>query len=184
MSKVTSKDLRNIVKTEYPYKGKILDLRVDSVQFPSGSVKIREVVEHKSAVAILPVNSEEKICLVSQYRHAIDQDIFEIPAGLADAGEDPSETALRELREEIGYTASSITKISAFFSSPGYSTEKIILYYAHDLSASKLPEDDDEYITVHWFTCHEIEDMISSGEIEDGKTIMAYYWYKSEKSKK
>ena len=127
MSKVTSKDLRNIVKTEYPYKGKILDLRVDSVQFPSGSVKIREVVEHKSAVAILPVNSEEKICLVSQYRHAIDQDIFEIPAGLADAGEDPSETALRELREEIGYTASSITKISAFFSSPGYSTEKIIL---------------------------------------------------------
>ena len=132
----------------------------------------------------LDLGCPEKICLVSQYRHAIDQDIFEIPAGLADAGEDPSETALRELREEIGYTASSITKISAFFSSPGYSTEKIILYYAHNLSASKLPEDDDEYITVHWFTCHEIEDMISSGEIEDGKTIMAYYWYKSEKSKK
>ena len=120
MSKVTSKDLRNIVKSEYPYKGKILDLRVDSVKFPSGSVKIREVVEHKSAVAILPVNSEGKICLVAQYRHAVDRDIFEIPAGLTETGEDPSEAALRELREEIGYTASSITKISGFFSSPGY----------------------------------------------------------------
>ena len=183
MAEVTSKELRNIVKSEYPYKGKILDLRVDSVKFPSGSVKIREVVEHKSAVAILPVSSDGKICLISQYRHAVDLDIYEIPAGLAEEGEESKETALRELREEIGYTASSIVKIADFISSPGYSTEKITLFYAHDLSESKLPEDDDEYITAHWLTCDEVEKMISDGTINDGKTIMAYYWYKSEKSK-
>ena len=74
-------------------------------------------------------------------------------------------------------------KIADFFSSPGYSTEKITLFYAHDLSESKLPEDDDEYITAHWLTCDEVEKMISDGTINDGKTIMAYYWYKSEKSK-
>ncbi|MDO5563216.1 MAG: NUDIX hydrolase [Synergistaceae bacterium] len=169
--------LRNIVKTEYPYKGHILDLRVDHVKFPSGSLKVREVVEHRSAVALLAVNEAGKICLVSQYRHAIDADILEIPAGLVEAGEDPDRTAVRELQEETGFKPSKLIRVMDFYSTPGFSTEAIILYYASNLSVSKLPEDDDEFIDVFWFTPAEIAKKISDGKIKDSKTLLAYYWY-------
>lgn len=170
--------LRNIISQEYPYRnGRVLNLRIDHVKFPSGSVKAREVVEHKSAVTVLAVDADGKICLVSQYRHAVDLDIYEIPAGIIEQGEDPEAAAVRELQEEIGFKPGKIEKIAEFYSSPGYSTEKIYLYFANELTQSKLPEDDDEFISVCKFSPREIEIMIAAGEICDGKTIMAYYWY-------
>ncbi len=169
-------ELRNIVSREYIYKGAILDLNIDRVLFPSGSEKIREVVRHKSAVTVLPVHADGKISLVRQYRHAVDEDLYEIPAGLIEPGEDPSETAVRELQEEIGFMPGEMRKVFEFYTSPGYSTERIIFYYATGLTPSKLDQDDDEYIKVYDFTLEEIKSMIDSGEIKDGKTIMAYCW--------
>lgn len=174
--------LRNIISRESIYKGAILDLDIDHVLFPSGSEKIREVVKHKSAVTILPVHSDGRISLVRQYRHAVDEDLYEIPAGLIEPGEDPAETAVRELQEEIGYKPGKMKKVFEFYTSPGYSTERIIFYYATDLHPSKLAEDDDEYIKVHDFTLEEIKGMIDSGAIKDGKTIMAYCWFAAKKA--
>ena len=169
--------LRNLVRSECKYKGRIVDLRVDTVKFPSGSEKVREVVLHKSAVAVLPVNERGEIVLVRQYRHAIDEDIYEIPAGLVEAGEDPRETAIRELQEEVGFRPGHIEEIAEFYSSPGFCTEKIFVYYATDLISSKLPADDDEYIKVFPFAPEELGKMIAEKKINDGKTLMAYYWY-------
>ena len=171
--------LRNIIKAEYIYRGHILDLRVDHVKFPSGKLKVREVVEHKNAVALLAVNEAGKVCFISQYRHAIDSDILEIPAGLIETGEDPDQTAIRELQEEIGYKPAKLIRVMDFYSTPGFSTETIILYYASDLSLSKLPEDDDEFIDVYWFTPEEILEKIAAGKIKDSKTLLAFYWYYS-----
>lgn len=175
-------NLRNILETENVYKGAILDLSIDHVLFPSGCEKIREVVKHKSAVTILPVHADGKISLVRQYRHAVDEELYEIPAGLIEHDEDPAATAVRELQEEIGYKPGVIEKVFEFYTSPGYSTERIIFFYATELSPSKLSEDEDEYIKVYEFTLQEIKNMIEAGDIKDGKTIMAYCWYKSKKA--
>ncbi len=169
--------LRNIVRSDYKYKGRVVDLRVDTVKFPSGAEKAREVVLHKSAVAILPVNDRGEIILVRQYRHAIDEEIYEIPAGLVEEGEDPRETAVRELQEEIGFRPKEIEEVAEIYSSPGFCTEKIFIYYATDLTSSKLPEDDDEYIKVFAFAPETLGKMIAEKKIKDGKTLMAYYWY-------
>lgn len=172
-----NKSLRNIIKSDFPYKGRIVDLRVDTVRFPSGSEKIREVVLHRAAVAMLPVDGEGRIILVKQYRHAVDEEIFEIPAGLVEAGEEYEETADRELQEEIGFKAGKLQKIAEFYTSPGFTTERIALFYASELAASKLPEDDDEYLNVYSFTVAEMKDLIERGRIVDGKTLAAFYWY-------
>jgi ADP-ribose pyrophosphatase len=176
--------LRNIVGQEYPYKGRILDLRIDTVLFPSGSRKVREVVEHKPAVALIAVDNEGKMILVSQYRHAVDAEILEIPAGIIEEGEKPEYTAVRELQEETGLKPAKVEHLADFWTSPGYSTELIYLYFVSDFTNSKLPEDDDEFIKVKRFTSQEIADMIRSGKIRDGKTIMAYYWYEAWKARK
>ena len=182
MSEPERNALRNITGQRYPYKGRVLDLRVDTVLFPSGSEKVREVVEHRPAVALLPVDSDGRIILVSQYRHAVDEDILEIPAGLIEDGEDPMETAIRELQEETGYRPAHVELVTEFYTSPGYSTELIYLYYVTDFIKSKLPEDDDEYIKVKSFTVEEITALIKDGRIHDGKTIMACYWYMANKA--
>ena len=121
----TKNPLRNIVKSEFPYKGRIVDVRVDTVKFPSGSEKIREVVLHKPAVAMLAEDEDGGIYLVKQYRHAIDEEIYEIPAGIVEEGEDPAEAAARELQEEIGRRPGRLEKIAELYSSPGFTTEKI-----------------------------------------------------------
>ena len=175
--------LRNIISSEYVYKGHIGSLRVDMVKFPSGELKPREVVEHKPAVAILPVDEKGRILLVKQYRHAVVEEIFEIPAGIVENGEEPRGAASRELREEIGFLPRRLEEIAEIYSSPGFCTEKIYVYYAAELAPSPLPQDDDEYIEVFGFAPAEIEKMISERKIRDGKTVMAYYWYKSGNSK-
>ena len=176
--------LRNIVGQEYPYKGRVLDLRIDTVLFPSGSRKVREVVEHRPAVALIAVDEEGKIILVSQYRHAVDEEILEIPAGIIEPGEAPEYTAVRELQEETGLKPAKVEYIADFWTSPGYSTELIYLYYASGFTNSKLPEDDDEYIKVKRFTADEVAELIKTGKVRDGKTIMAYYWYLARQAQK
>lgn len=176
--------LRNILKSEFPYRGHIVEVRVDTVKFPSGSEKIREVVLHKPAVAMLAEDADGGIFLVRQYRHAIDEEIYEIPAGIAEEGESPEETASRELQEEIGRLPGHLEKIAEIYSSPGFTTEKIILFYATELSDSKLPEDDDEYIKVRKFSRGEFAELAASGGMKDGKTLAAYYWLMARKTQK
>lgn len=171
--------LRNIISTKYYYKGHIGNLRVDMVRFPSGSVKPREILEHRPCVAVLPVTESGRILLIKQYRHAVDEEIFEIPAGMIEEGEEPAASACRELREETGFMPGKLEEITEIYTSPGFCDEKIYIYLACGLTAAPLPQDDDEYIKTFDFTVEETESMIAERKITDGKTLLAFYWYRA-----
>lgn len=181
-TEVPWKQLRDIVGREFLYHGKILNLRVDRVKFPSGEIKTREIIEHKSASAVLAVDEAENIFLVAQYRHAVDEVTYEIPAGLIENEENAAETAGRELQEEIGYKPGILEEILTLYSSPGFSDEKIYLFYATELKLSELPQDDDEHLSAKKFTLPEIMKLIELGKIKDCKTIAAIYWYALRKA--
>ena len=168
--------LRNIIETKKIYSGHVLDLVVDRVKFPSGNVHDREVVLHKPAVAILPINEKGNFLLIRQYRHAVDEDILEIPAGLCEEGEVPEETALRELEEEIGFSGD-LERVAETYSSPGFCTEKITIFIARNLKPKSRPCDDDEYITVLEYRPDQIAAMVANGTIKDVKTIAAWGCY-------
>lgn len=172
--------LRNVVESEYMYRGRIVNLRVDHVKFPAGCIKPREVVEHRPAVAILAADHDGCIYLVSQYRHAVDEMLYEIPAGLVEEGENPADTAFRELQEEIGFKPGALSEMFTLYTAPGFSDEKVIFFWATDLTPSKLPQDDDEYVFPLKFTPAEIMRMIAEGEIKDSKTVAAVCWCESQ----
>ncbi len=175
--------LRNIIDTKYYYKGHIGNLRVDMVRFPSGNVRPREILEHKPCVAILPVTDEGRIVLIKQYRHAVDEEIFEIPAGIIEEGEEPRASACRELREETGFMPGKLEEIAAIYTTPGFCDEKIYVYIATELSVSPLQQDDDEFIRTYDYSVEELEKMIAEKKITDGKTLLAYYWYRAQNAR-
>lgn len=171
----------DIIGSEYVYEGKIVNLRVDRVRFPSGDIKPREVVEHRPAVAILAADADGCVYLVSQYRHAVGETLYEIPAGLVEKGESSAGTASRELQEEAGLRPGQLREIFTLYSSPGFSDEKIIFFWATDLTSSKLPQDDDEFVGVDKFSLSETRQMIENGQIRDAKTVAALCWYENQR---
>lgn len=173
--------LRNIVGEKTVYHGAIIDVRVDEVKFPSGQIKNREVVLHRQAVAIIAADADGSLYLVSQYRHAVDEDLLEVPAGIVEEGEDPRDAAIRELQEEIGHKPGSIEEIFTLYTAPDFSNEEVIFYYAYDLTKSELPQDEDEFIEVKKYNQAELDRLIESGALKDGKTMIALYWYRNKK---
>ncbi|HPI98487.1 MAG TPA: NUDIX hydrolase [Synergistales bacterium] len=158
------------------YRGRILNLRVDKVEFPNGKRTSREVVEHEAAVGIIPITNDGQVVLVKQYRYAVCGELLEIPAGIVEKGEDPINTASRELREETGHDARRLKELGRFYTSPGFSNELLILYLAEDLFPSKLKEDDDEFIEVVEWPISEIDNTFLREKIRDGKTFAALSW--------
>ncbi|MDR0852250.1 MAG: NUDIX hydrolase [Clostridiales Family XIII bacterium] len=138
-----------------------------------GGTSKREIVEHSGGVVIVGITDEGKIPLVRQYRKAAEKAVLEIPAGKLEPGEDPREAALREMKEETGYTAGNIRKLTAGYSSIGYSTEILHIYLATELSPGETDFDEHEAIDLFEFTPDELYAMTMSGEIEDLKTIAA-----------
>lgn len=159
------------------YEGLILNLRLDEVRLPTGRIALREIVEHRPAVAMLPVRQDGVVLLIRQYRDAIRKEILEIPAGILNTGESPLEAARRELQEEIGYDAGILEEWGSFFTSPGFSDEKVTLFFATDLVESRLEPDDDEFIRVVPVKREDIPDLLASGRVEDAKTVAALAWY-------
>src|SRR5262245_4906059 len=140
-----------IIKSEYLYRGKILNVRLDQVRLTDerkSRVVPREIVEHHGAVAIVALDAQENVLLVRQYRSAVQREILEIPAGTLEVGEEPAKCAVRELKEETGYGAAHWEEIGKLFPSPGYATEQMWLYLARDLMASKASPEDDESLQV------------------------------------
>ena len=111
--------------------------------------------------------------MVKQYRKPAEAELLEIVAGGIEAGEDPKEATIRELREEIGYTAGKLEFLSSFWLAPGWCTEFMYAYLATDLSPSKLSGDDDEHISVVTVPLNTVPSLIYSGEIQDVKSIAA-----------
>ena len=155
------------------YQGRIIKLRVDTVQLPSGRTTTREIVEHEDAVCVVPIDENNNVLMVRQYRKAAQLNLLEVPAGGVEAGETPDETALRELQEEVSVTSGSLRRLSGFWVSPGWATEFMHAYLAMDLTPASLPADDDEYISVERVPLDSIPGLIESGEIQDSKSIAA-----------
>ncbi len=153
------------------FEGRIVNLRVDTVELPNGRVTKREVVEHRGAVAIVPMMDHEKVVLVRQYRQPVGGTLLEIPAGTLDKGEDPFNCARRELMEEIGYFPNKLTEMFHSYLSPGYSTEMLHTFLAEDLQPAQENRDADEFIEIVTVNLRDAIELIRNGEIIDAKTI-------------
>jgi ADP-ribose pyrophosphatase len=159
------------------YRGRIINLKVDKVILPSGQKTTREVVEHGPAVAVLATDPGGRILLVRQNRYPVGESLLEVPAGLVEPGENARETAVRELREETGYQPRHMEEVMRFYTSPGFSTELIILFLATDCEHAPLEQDFDEDIKLEPVDLRSVADYVANGQIRDAKTLAAICWY-------
>ena len=130
---------------------------------------------------ILAENTAGELLFIRQFRYPVGKVIWEIPAGLVEKGENPAEAAVRELQEETGWKPGQIKEVFRFYPAVGFCNEELILYYATDLTASKLAEDLDEYIEPQFLSLSRIQELLDAKEICDGKTLLAVYWYLAQK---
>ena len=162
-----------IIKQESIYNGKIINVHVDTVLLPDGREVSREIVVHNGAVVIVPIDQDDNVLLVRQYRHAAGESVLEAPAGMLEDSESPAECAQRELREEVGYASTNLRALGGWWSAPGFCTEFIYAYLARNLVENSLPADDDEDIQLERLPISRIPQLIRVGEIQDAKTIAA-----------
>jgi len=160
-----------ILATRSIYDGKIFDvveseIRHDDVQYK------REIVIHKGSAVIIPVFADGTVALVRQYRYAAEKFLLEVPAGTLNKDEDPQLGAERELEEEIGVRAGKVEKLTEFYVSPGFLTEKMHLFLATDLTPTKQNLEVDEILTIERLSFSDAFALIRKGEIEDAKTII------------
>ncbi len=164
------------VRSEEILRSRVYTIRRDVVQMDDGREFERHVIAHPGAVVILAEEGQE-ILFVRQYRHAAGESLLELVAGTLEPGEDPAETAARELQEEAGYKAGKLTKLGEFFSAPGFCSELLHLYLAEELTPSRLPGDEDEEITVERYTLEQATQMALSGQFRDAKTLAGVLLY-------
>lgn len=164
------------IKSKVVYDGKILRLEVDDVELPDGNPAHRECVRHSGGAAVLFVK-DGKIALVKQFRYLYGEEIYEIPAGKLNCGEDPLIAASRELEEETGYKANSIKNLLDIYPSPGYTDEIIHIFYTDDARFVGQKLDDGEFLAVDYVEIDKVVKMIESGKIKDAKTVAAVYKY-------
>jgi ADP-ribose pyrophosphatase len=155
------------------YNGRVLRLEVDEVIEHNGATGIREVVRHRGSVAALAVHDDGRIVLVRQFRHPTGALMWELPAGLLDAGESPRDGAQRELEEETGLRASAMEPIADFFTTPGFCDERMFVFRATGFTEVPRRLDDDEQIEVRTCSLQEAQQMITAGDIREGKTLVA-----------
>ncbi len=162
-------------KVESIYKGHVVHLQREGVDMPDGRSVDFEVVRHDPATAILAIDSEGRVIFVHQFRHALGKQIWEIPAGIMEEGEEPLNCAKRELREETGFTAARWDSLGMMYTAPGFCDEIIHLFLAHDLSAGSQELDTNEFLQPHSIPMDQVREMVASGEISDCKTIVSLY---------
>lgn len=159
------------ISSERVFDGRAVRLRVDTVISHRGLKATREIVEHDDCIAVLALDTDEKILLVRQFRKAVEKDLLEIPAGGIDPGESPEDAVSREMQEETGYMPRKIERLGGFYSAPGYATEYLYIYLATDLVPARLFAEDTEGITVVRVSLEEMLKRAASGEIQDSKTL-------------
>lgn len=162
----------------YVAKGYAVQVRMDD-----GRVVSRDYFHYGGAAVILPVLADGSIVLIRNYRFTVDEHLLELPAGMLEAGEDPALCAARELTEETGYTAGSVTPLGTFYSGPGTTDETMHAFVATDLAAGEQNLETYERITVEVYSARDVRRMVLDGTIHDAKTIAALslYWLSGEK---
>lgn len=154
------------------YEGKVINLRVDTVELPDKKYSKREIIEHSGAAAVVPLTMDGHVILIKQFRKPIEEIIYEIPAGRLETKETPRNCALRELAEETGYSAGILEELITFYPSPGFSNEVIHIFVARDLTEGNAKPDEDEYLEVMKIPLEEALKMVEIGTIKDSKTII------------
>jgi ADP-ribose pyrophosphatase len=160
------------------YTGRVISLDIDSVRYPDGTTGELEMIRHSGASAVLPFLTEPtagnpEVLLLRQYRYAAAGYLYEVPAGRLEPSEDPVACAARELREEAGCSASSLTHLTTIYTTPGFTDERIHLFMATGLTRGVAAPERDEFIEVVTFPLAEALQLVERGEIRDAKTVVA-----------
>jgi 8-oxo-dGDP phosphatase len=168
-----------VVSSAELLRGRLISVRADKVRMPDNQIAEREVVLHPGAVGVLALDDTDRILLIRQYRHPVGRLLWEIPAGLRDvAGEDPWTTAQRELLEEAGYRARDWRVLADYFSSPGFSTERLRVYLARELELVPpaerhfVPRDEEAFLVTSWLPLEEAVAKVFAGELHNGVTAL------------
>ncbi len=172
------------MKSDKLYEGKILNLRIDTVELPDKKYSKREIIEHPGGVGVIPLTEDNCIILVKQYRKAVERFLLEIPAGKLELNEEPRETGIRELKEETGFIAEKMEYLLEFYTSPGFCNEKIYLFLATGLVEGDASPDTGEFIQSEKYNINDLIKMIERGEITDSKTIIGINMAKKYLDKK
>jgi len=162
-----------LLKSETLIKGRAFTIRRDTLKTPDGRETKFDIVEHGGSVILIPIDAEGNLLFVRQYRHAAGMDLLELPAGTRDGDEPFEECAAREIREEVGMEAGTLTHVGSFYLAPGYSTEYMGVFLATDLKHNPLEADDDEFLSVEKITVAEAVKMAERGEMPDAKSLAA-----------
>ena len=159
------------LSSEVIFEGRVITLTNDVALLENGETAGREVVHHHGGACILPYFEDGTICMVRQFRYAMQQELWELPAGKLEKGEDPFLAAQRELEEECGLTADHYTSLGQFYPTVGYDTEIIYMWVATGLHKTQMHLDADEFLTPDRVPLQKAYERVMSGEIKDGKTI-------------
>jgi ADP-ribose pyrophosphatase len=170
-NKEPHRELPKILNSQKVFDGRVFQVTVDTVREGDLTYQ-RDVVHHPGSAVIVPVHDDGTVALVRQYRHPAVRYLLEVPAGTLADGERPEAGAARELEEELGLIAERLEKLSEFFVSPGFLEEKMWVYLATGLSEGKAQPDEDEVLDVVRMPFGDALEMITSGEIQDAKTII------------
>jgi ADP-ribose pyrophosphatase len=167
-----------ILSTRTVYTGRIFTVTVDRVRLPHGVEHDMELVRHRGSVVLLPIPRPGELILVKQYRYAVGRDLWELPAGSLNEGEDALEAARRECHEEIGLVPQQIELVSTLWPTPGFCTEKMLFYRCTDLvkPAEAAHQDEDEFLEPRTFTVDEVRAMVRTGDVADMKTVVGLNW--------
>ena len=157
------------------YAGRIFSVATHEYRLPDGRTYNYDVVEHRGAITVIPVDKDGSLIFVRQYRVGCGAELLELPAGLLEEDEDPLSGAAREVREEIGMAAGRLEHLGYFYMVPGYSTEHMHIYLATGLYPAPLPQDQDEFLEVVRIPVRRALEMARGGQIHDGKTLAALF---------
>ena len=159
------------------FNGHVIRVTLDKVELENGGTSMREIVHHHGGACVLAVTDDDKVYLVRQYRYALEEELWELPAGKLEAGEDPFEAAKRELSEECGVTADEFVDLGVLYPTVGYDSEKIYMYAARGLHAVPQHLDQGEFLDVVKLPFAKALDMVMRDEIRDSKTTAALLKY-------
>ena len=160
-----------LLSSRHIFKGKVVDLSIDEVRLPNGNDCTIEMVRHPGAAAVVPVDSDGRVLLVRQYRWATGGYLLEVPAGKLDHGEQPDVCARREVEEEIGRRAGTLVSLGWIWATPGFCDEKLWLYLATELTATRQELEPDEVLSVETMPLAEAVAMAEDGRIADAKSV-------------
>jgi len=162
-----------LIKSETLLQGRAFKIRRDTLKTPDSRVTKLEIVEHGGSVVLIPIDAENNLLFVRQYRHAAQADLLELPAGTREEDEPFEECAAREIREETGMEARNLQRVGDFYLAPGYSTEFMVVFLATDLAENPLQADDDEFLQVEKIPLKTAFEMAEHGEVPDAKSLAA-----------